>query len=213
MLAFGRFRAVKGLSHRSPLEPHNQGRLIQIQTSVMRTLRSLRIRGTSPSPWRSPGALQASEGGEGMGVVAIKELLEAGVHFGHQTNRWNPKMKRFLFGERNGIYIIDLQQTVARMEQAYAFARDTVAAGESVLVRRHQAPSRGDPGRRSQARQHVLRQPAMARRHVDQFSDHPKQHRQNEKDGGHPGRSDSTRAIRKKRSGRCRRRSSSSRRI
>ena len=47
-----------------------------------------------------------------MGVVSIKELLEAGVHFGHQTNRWNPKMKKFLFGERNGIYIIDLQQTV-----------------------------------------------------------------------------------------------------
>ena len=68
-----------------------------------------------------------------MGVVAIKELLEAGVHFGHQTNRWNPKMKRFLFGERNGVYIIDLQQTVERMEQAYAFARDTVAAGDSVL--------------------------------------------------------------------------------
>ncbi|MEC4889991.1 MAG: 30S ribosomal protein S2 [Nitrospira sp.] len=68
-----------------------------------------------------------------MGVVAIKELLEAGVHFGHQTNRWNPKMKRFLFGERNGIYIIDLQQTLTRMEQAYAFVRDTVAAGESVL--------------------------------------------------------------------------------
>lgn len=68
-----------------------------------------------------------------MGVVSIKELLEAGVHFGHQTNRWNPKMKRFLFGERNGVYIIDLQQTVERMEQAYAFARDTVAAGDSVL--------------------------------------------------------------------------------
>ena len=68
-----------------------------------------------------------------MGVVSIKELLEAGVHFGHQTNRWNPKMKRFLFGERNGVYIIDLQQTVDRMEQAYAFVRDTVAAGDSVL--------------------------------------------------------------------------------
>jgi len=68
-----------------------------------------------------------------MGVVSIKELLEAGVHFGHQTNRWNPKMKKFLFGERNGIYIIDLQQTLARMEQAYAFVRDTVAAGQSVL--------------------------------------------------------------------------------
>ena len=68
-----------------------------------------------------------------MGIVAIKDLLEAGVHFGHQTNRWNPKMKRFLFGERNGVYIIDLQQTVERLEQAYAFARDTVAAGDSVL--------------------------------------------------------------------------------
>jgi len=68
-----------------------------------------------------------------MGVVSIKELLEAGVHFGHQTNRWNPKMKKFLFGERNGIYIIDLQQTVARMEHAYAFVRDTVASGQSVL--------------------------------------------------------------------------------
>jgi small subunit ribosomal protein S2 len=68
-----------------------------------------------------------------MGMIAIKELLEAGVHFGHQTNRWNPKMKRFIFGERNGIYIIDLQQTVQRFEAAYAFVRDTVANGESVL--------------------------------------------------------------------------------
>ncbi|MCP9470653.1 MAG: 30S ribosomal protein S2 [Nitrospira sp.] len=68
-----------------------------------------------------------------MGVVTIKELLEAGVHFGHQTNRWNPKMKKFLFGERNGIYIIDLQQTLDRLNQAYAFVRDTVAAGESIL--------------------------------------------------------------------------------
>jgi small subunit ribosomal protein S2 len=68
-----------------------------------------------------------------MGVVTIKELLEAGVHFGHQTNRWNPKMKRYIFGERNGIYIIDLQQTAQRLQAAYDFVRDTVAAGESVL--------------------------------------------------------------------------------
>lgn len=66
-------------------------------------------------------------------MVTIKELLEAGVHFGHQTNRWNPKMKRFIFGERNGIYIIDLQQTVERFQEAYNFIRDTVAEGESVL--------------------------------------------------------------------------------
>jgi small subunit ribosomal protein S2 len=68
-----------------------------------------------------------------MGVITIKELLESGVHFGHQTNRWNPKMKRYIFGERNGIYIIDLQQTVQYFEAAYAYVRDTVAAGESVL--------------------------------------------------------------------------------
>lgn len=68
-----------------------------------------------------------------MGVVTIKELLEAGVHFGHQTNRWNPKMKPYIFGERNGIYIIDLQQTAQRLQAAYEFVRDTVAAGDSVL--------------------------------------------------------------------------------
>jgi small subunit ribosomal protein S2 len=68
-----------------------------------------------------------------MGSITIKELLEAGVHFGHQTNRWNPKMKKYIFGERNGIFIIDLQQTVQRFDAAFNFVRDTVAGGESVL--------------------------------------------------------------------------------
>ncbi len=68
-----------------------------------------------------------------MADIVVKDLLEAGVHFGHQTNRWNPKMKKFIFGERNGIYIIDLQQTMDRLDKAYAFARDTVANGESIL--------------------------------------------------------------------------------
>ncbi len=63
----------------------------------------------------------------------MKQLLEAGVHFGHQTRRWNPKMKRFIFGERNGIYIIDLEQTLARIETAYTFVRDTVTAGGSIM--------------------------------------------------------------------------------
>jgi small subunit ribosomal protein S2 len=63
----------------------------------------------------------------------MKELLEAGVHFGHQTRRWNPKMKRHIFGARNGIYIIDLQQTVKMFKRAYNFIVDTVANGESVL--------------------------------------------------------------------------------
>ena len=68
-----------------------------------------------------------------MAVVTMKQLLEAGVHFGHQTRRWNPKMKRFIFGERNGIYIIDLNQTLQRIEVAYSFVRDLVADGGSLL--------------------------------------------------------------------------------
>jgi small subunit ribosomal protein S2 len=63
----------------------------------------------------------------------MKQLLEAGVHFGHQTRRWDPKMRRFIFGERNGIYIIDLQQTLERIDTAYRFVRSTVADGGSVL--------------------------------------------------------------------------------
>jgi len=63
----------------------------------------------------------------------MKQLLEAGVHFGHQTRRWNPKMKRFIFGERNGIYIVDLQQTLALLDTAYRFVRSTTEAGGSVL--------------------------------------------------------------------------------
>ena len=68
-----------------------------------------------------------------MPVVSMKQLLEAGVHFGHQTRRWNPKMKRFIFGERNGIYIIDLSQTTRRLDTAYAFVRDQIAQGKSVV--------------------------------------------------------------------------------
>jgi small subunit ribosomal protein S2 len=66
-------------------------------------------------------------------VVSMKQLLEAGVHFGHQTRRWNPKMKRFIFGERNGIYIIDLNQTLVRIESAYTFVRDLAANGGTIL--------------------------------------------------------------------------------
>ncbi|MBI4710267.1 MAG: 30S ribosomal protein S2 [Nitrospirae bacterium] len=66
-------------------------------------------------------------------VVSMKELLEAGVHFGHQVKRWNPKMKKFIFGERNGIYIIDLQKTVKLLEEAYNFIKNLQSSGESVL--------------------------------------------------------------------------------
>ena len=68
-----------------------------------------------------------------MPVVTMRQLLEAGVHFGHQTRRWNPKMKRFIFTERNGIYILDLQKTMSGIENAYTFVRDLVAGGGTVL--------------------------------------------------------------------------------
>ena len=68
-----------------------------------------------------------------MAVVSMKQLLEAGVHFGHQTRRWNPKMAEYIFTERNGIYIIDLQKTVKKVEEAYMFVRDVAEAGDSVL--------------------------------------------------------------------------------
>ncbi len=68
-----------------------------------------------------------------MSVVSMKQLLEAGVHFGHQTRRWNPKMSRYIFTERNGIYIIDLQKTVKKLEEAYTFVKDTVAEGGEIL--------------------------------------------------------------------------------
>ncbi|HHT49508.1 MAG TPA: 30S ribosomal protein S2 [Firmicutes bacterium] len=68
-----------------------------------------------------------------MAVISMKQLLEAGVHFGHQTRRWNPKMAPYIFTERNGIYIIDLQKTVRMVEEAYHFIRETVANGGSIL--------------------------------------------------------------------------------
>jgi small subunit ribosomal protein S2 len=73
------------------------------------------------------------KGDHDMAVVTMKQLLEAGVHFGHQTRRWDPRMRRFIHGERSGIYIIDLQQTLERIESSYAFVRDLVAGGGRVL--------------------------------------------------------------------------------
>lgn len=89
---------------------------------------------------------------ENMAVVSMKQLLEAGVHFGHQTRRWNPKMKRYIFTERNGIYIIDLQQTVKLLDKAYNFVRDVVADGGIVLF----------VGTKKQAQQSILEQAQRA---------------------------------------------------
>ena len=65
-----------------------------------------------------------------MAVISMKQLLEAGVHFGHQTRRWNPKMAQYIFTERNGIYIIDLQKTVRKIDEAYLFVRDLALEGK-----------------------------------------------------------------------------------
>jgi small subunit ribosomal protein S2 len=91
-----------------------------------------------PGTARFDGAMTRAEAitddqGARMSTIGMKELLEAGVHFGHQTRRWNPKMKKYIFGERNGVYIIDLQKTVKRFATAYAFIRDTVVDGGTIL--------------------------------------------------------------------------------
>ena len=78
-----------------------------------------------------------------MAVVSMKQLLEAGVHFGHQTRRWNPKMATYIYTERNGIYIIDLQKTVKKLEEAYNFVRELAENGQSHAVRGHQEAGPG----------------------------------------------------------------------
>jgi small subunit ribosomal protein S2 len=72
-------------------------------------------------------------GGNTMSVISMKQLLEAGVHFGHQTRRWNPKMKKYIFTERNGIYIIDLQKTVKKVDEAYNYVKELAADGGTIL--------------------------------------------------------------------------------
>ena len=88
-----------------------------------------------------------------MAVVSMKQLLEAGVHFGHQTRRWNPKMAKYIFTERNGIYIIDLQKTVKKLDEAYSFVRDLSAQGGEILfvgTKKQAQESIRDPVRRHQ---------------------------------------------------------------
>ena len=67
-----------------------------------------------------------------MAIISMRQMLEAGVHFGHRTARWDPRMQRFIHSERNGIYIIDLEQTLVRIEEAYRFVRDLVANGGNI---------------------------------------------------------------------------------
>ena len=95
-----------------------------------------------------------------MGIVSMKQLLEAGVHFGHQTRRWNPKMAPYIFTERNGIHIIDLQKSVILVDEAYKAVFQIAEQGGTILFV-------------GTKKQHVLCQREMARRHADQLQDHP----------------------------------------
>ena len=89
--------------------------------------------GNRPTTHSAPGNLRTARERTDMAIVTMRQLLESGVHFGHQTRRWNPKMKRFILTERNGIYVIDLQQTVEGINTAYDFVKEIVARGGSIL--------------------------------------------------------------------------------
>jgi small subunit ribosomal protein S2 len=91
------------------------------------------VSGDTGSAAGKKGSGGKTQEGESMSTVTMKQLLEAGVHFGHQTKRWNPKMKEYIFGSRNGIYIIDLQKTVRLFKEAYKFVVDTTAKGGAIL--------------------------------------------------------------------------------
>ena len=119
-------------------------------------------------PWRSNRKRKRTMA---LPDFSMRQLLEAGVHFGHQTHRWNPKMAPYIFGARNNIHIIDLSQTVPLLHQALKLVSDTVAERRPRAVRRHQAPGFGHRCRCCQAFGPVLCQLPLARRHADQLED------------------------------------------
>ena len=102
-------------------------------------------------------------------VVTMRQLLESGVHFGHQTRRWNPKMKRFILAERNGIYIIDLQQSLDFIDTAYEFIKETVAHGGSILYVGTKKQAQEAIAEQARRVGHAFRQPALAGRHADEL--------------------------------------------
>jgi small subunit ribosomal protein S2 len=106
---------------------------VAAEPAVLTTARQLSRSNPRSPRGAGPATINRWERNTDVAVVTMKQLLEAGVHFGHQTRRWNPKMERFIFGERNGIYIIDLQETLRRIAEAYRFVRDTVADGGTIL--------------------------------------------------------------------------------
>ena len=111
------------------------------------------------------------------GAVSMRDLLEAGVHFGHQTRRWNPKMRRFIFAERGGIYIIDLTQTAERLDEARAVPPQRRGARRHRPLRRHEEAGAGRRRERGEARRHAVRQPPLARRPAHELAHDGRPHR------------------------------------
>ena len=111
-------------------------------------------------------------GGPAVAVVTTRQLLEAGMHFGHQTRRWNPKMRRFILGERNGIYIIDLKKTLEGLEEAYGYVRDLVANGGILLFVGTKKQTQGPIATYAGGVRHAVRQRAVAGRDADQLHHH-----------------------------------------
>ena len=105
-----------------------------------------------------------------MPVVTMREMLDSGVHFGHQTRRWNPKMKRFILTERNGIYIIDLQQSLAFIDKAYEAVKSTVAHGGNILFVGTKKQAQEVIAEQATRVNHALREPPLARWYADQTS-------------------------------------------
>ena len=107
-----------------------------------------------------------------MSVVSMKQLLEAGVHFGHQTRRWNPKMAPYIFTERNGIYIIDLQKTVKKLEDAYMAVRDIAADGKEILFVGTKKQAQDSIREEAERCRHALCQRPLARWYAHQLQHH-----------------------------------------
>ena len=118
---------------------------------------------TAPVPPQPRRQQDTTERGY-VSVVSMRELLEAGVHFGHQTRRWNPKMRRFIFTERGGIYIIDLQQTLELLEEAHDFARNVAERNGTMLFVGTKKQARTPVAEHAEARRHAVREPPLARR-------------------------------------------------
>ena len=108
-----------------------------------------------------------------MANITMKELLEAGVHFGHQTKRWNPKMKEYIFGERNGIYIIDLQKTLKMFKEASKFVTDLTSTGKLVLFVGTKRQAQDAIAEEANARRHALHQQPLAGRSAHQLGHRP----------------------------------------